>query len=1008
MKNKSTKVTIILFTSLIVIIILSLRVSWLNYFQVETLDPAESGFIDLTDAVLSEGNFYSLEGEWHFHPEKWVDPGNITETSTTADVPSNWPDELLNYDHSMIGKGSYQLQVDLPEDFTDEAGIRFYEIIAAAEVYVNGQLVYKRNDLNHSWEDRGLKRGPIDIYFKPPENEILNIVIHVSNFNQTAQGGIHRDIFISSAEQIRSLSFLSKALQLSVGIIFILHALYAFTLYFLQKKYAQTFLVTFGFMLLLFASGVFMDDETLYMPPLTMSEHYRLLLMIFLTTLFVMFKIISNIFNVSKWNNRVILILFISLLGIALLFPYENLKVLVRLIIVLYPIIIGLMLYVTVSSIVKGNKYGYFILAFLLAYSSNIFWGALIKTNVIQIPFYPFDFIFSMVALIGLVLKRHSDVTGENEKQADIIIQNEKSKDSFLANTAHELRNPLHGIMVINETLLNHLHTKPKEAIEKDLILSHKIALQMKYILNDLQDYTLLKEQRLRIDRQPVNIQAVITTITDILMYQRNRNSVQFRINLPSDLPAAHGDEQRLFQIFYNVLHNAVKFTEEGEIVITASSSENVLHITIADSGGGIDKKDLERVLNPYEQGAGSSQGGIGLGLNISRELTLLHDGEFSINSLEREGVTVHIKLPAADGKTISNEIISSGNPNKMDLASTYDEKVSDLPKVLVVDDNPLNLDILEKALYPEFNVVKASSGEEGLVKLSRETFYLVISDVMMAEMSGYEFTRNVRKHYDLAELPILHLTARQHTDDLVAGLNSGANDYVSKPIERDELLARVRTLINMKRAAYEKVETEAAWLQAQIKPHFLYNTMNAIASLSQTDPDRMIDLLYEFGSYLKNSFQLPPENGLISLNEELKIIKPYLYIEQSRFPEKLEVIYDIQNADTIFIPRLAIQTLVENAVNHGALKNKGEGIVRVTSRYNGQKATIVISDNGYGNAQKLTELLENQQTTGVGLVNAHTRIKFINGKGLTIEKNSYGGISIIISLPGGDHFDNN
>ncbi|MCE7791739.1 ATP-binding protein [Salipaludibacillus sp. CUR1] len=1000
MQNKSPKINIILFTLLTVIIILSFRVSWLNYFQPETFHPVENGYIDLTDAALSEDKYYLLEGEWHFYPEKWIDPADIPEESVTVSVPSNWPDELLNSDQSMIGKGSYHLQIDLPEDISNEAGIRFYEIIAAAEIYVNGLSVYTRNDLNHSWGDKGMQRGPVDIYFEPPEGETLDIVVHVSNFNQTAQGGINQDVVISSGDQISSLSFLSKALQFSAGVILILHALYAFILYFMQKKFAATFLVTFGFMLLLFAFGIFIDDETLYMPPLTMSEHSRLLLTIFVSTLFVMFKIISDIFNVSKRKNRHVFVLYISLIGLIMFFPYENLRVLVRFIFGVYPVVIGSMIYFTVCSILRGNTYGYFILAFLLAYSSNAVWGALIKINVIHIPFYPFDFIFSMVALIALVLKRHSDVTNENEKQADLIIQNEKSKDTFLANTAHELRNPLHGIMVINDTLLNHLKTKPKDEIEKDLILSHKIALQMKFILDDLQDYTLLKEQRLRINRKPVNIQAVVTTIRDILMFQTKRDSVQFKTDFPDDLSAAYGDEQRLFQIFYNLLHNAVKFTEKGEIRVSAVSSKNCLHITIADSGLGITQKDLNRILNPYEKGNDSTQSGIGLGLNISRELTLLHGGEFSIDSAEDQGVTVNIKLPSANKKNMSDETVFYENGDETKSAATYDGAAPDSPKVLIVDDDPFNLDILEKALQPEFNVVKASSGEEGLAKLSKQTFYLVINDVMMSGMSGYEFTKNIRKHYDLAELPVLHLTARHHTDDIITGLNSGANDYVSKPIEREELLARVHTLVNLKRAANEKVETEAAWLQAQIKPHFLYNTMNAIASLSQTAPDQMVDLLYEFGAYLKNSFQLPLESGLISLSDELKIIKPYLYIEQTRFPKKLEVIYDTQDADTIFIPRLAIQTLVENAVNHGALKSNKKGIVRLESRNNKHEATITISDNGPGNVQELTKFIQQQHTSGVGLINSHERIKFINCKGLTIEKNSLGGISIIISIP--------
>ncbi|SES30661.1 ATP-binding protein [Salisediminibacterium halotolerans] len=996
------KLKIILFILLILTVILSIRVSWLNHYLPAESSSAENGHIDLSDAVLDD-EYYLLDGEWLFFPGQWVDPAEVpADEGFAVEIPSDWPDEELPSDEPMTGKGSYLLQLDMPESMSGEAGIRFYDVIAAAKVYVDGELIYQRNDLKHSSEDRGMQRGPINVFFDHSAGETVNIVVQASNFNQIAQGGINRDVIISSEEKISSLSFLSNALQFSVGIILFIHAIYAFILYFMQKKSSNSFLLSFGILLLLFTSGVIIDDEILYMPPLTMEEHNRLLTAIFICTLFIMYKLISDIFQTSRRKNKYIFVFFVFLLSLIAFFPYEHIQLLILFLFSVYPVVIGAMIAYTIQSIVRGNQYGYFILAFLLAYSSNAFWGALIKTNVIQIPFFPFDFIFSTAALIGLVLKRHADISSENEKQAALIIENEKNKDTFLANTAHELRNPLHGITVITNTLLKNLNSMSKDSIEKDLVLNHTIALQMKFILNDLQDYTLLQEQRLQINKHSVNINAVVTTIIDVLLHQTNNSEVQIKTDLAHDLAPIYGDEQRLFQIFYNLLHNAVKFTEKGEIRISAYSSGDFAYFTITDSGVGIAQSELNRILAPYEKGTDSTQSGIGLGLNISRDLVLLHDGEFEMVSAEGAGVTIDIKLPTADEEAAEIEMENPLTYDKKEneTAATLDSVITDKPPVLVIDDDQANLDILEKALQPEFTVTKISSAKEGLAKLSQHTFYLVISDIMMSEMSGYELTRNIRKRYDLSELPILHLTAKHLAEDIITGLQSGANDYVSKPIDPDELLARVRTLVNMKKASFEKVETEAAWLQAQIKPHFLYNTMNAIASLSQTDSDKMVDLLYEFGAYLKNSFQIPRESGLISLTEELMIIKPYLYIEETRFKNKIEVQYNIHDADMIFLPRLALQTLVENAVNHGALKSREKGVIHISSETDQHEAIITISDNGPGDPETLYEMLEHQQAHGVGLRNSHERIKFINGKGLQIEKNRLGGISIIIVLP--------
>src|SRR5690625_6872797 len=151
--------------------------------------------------------------------------------------------------------------------------------------------------------------------------------------------------------------------------------------------------------------------------------------------------------------------------------------------------------------------------------------------------------------------------------------------------------------------------------------------------------------------------------------------------------------------------------------------------------------------------------------------------------------------------------------------------------------------------LSSEYNVFTTSSGKKALELLQTEEFDLIISDVMMPHMSGYELTQKIREQFSISELPILLLTARNQLEDIHTGFLVGANDYITKPVEALELKARVEALTNLKQSVQEQLHMEAAWLQAQIKPHFLFNTLNSIASLSEVDPSKMVKLINEFRS---------------------------------------------------------------------------------------------------------------------------------------------------------------
>ncbi|MGG2084154.1 response regulator [Lysinibacillus pakistanensis] len=316
--------------------------------------------------------------------------------------------------------------------------------------------------------------------------------------------------------------------------------------------------------------------------------------------------------------------------------------------------------------------------------------------------------------------------------------------------------------------------------------------------------------------------------------------------------------------------------------------------------------------------------------------------------------------------------------------------------RILIVDDDAVNLQVLVNAFSTDsFEIETALSGVEALDMLQNNSYDLVISDIMMPHMSGYDLAKHIRKKLSISELPILFLTARQQSEDIQRAFLSGANDYVKKPMEYMELKSRVQALIQVKQSSEERLRIEAAWLQAQIQPHFFFNTLNSIISLHGVDEEKMEELLLAFSDYLQTSFDFQNVDLVVPIDYELKLVRSYLAIEQIRFGDKVQVIWDIPENIELFVPPLSIQTLVENAVQHGILPRRGGGTVTIRIVETEQHFNITISDNGVGfdnNGPK--------EKRGVGLVNTQQRLKQLFGVELTIKSVVGQGSTISLQIP--------
>lgn len=987
------------------------------------------GEIDLSHWDFDENGIVDLNGEWNFYWKQqleFLEVRNLKSTEKNFDVlPDIWiHNKAKDNDISMFGYGTYYVKVKT--NSKDKLlALKLPEIQTSYSLYVNDELISKAGEAGKDKAAAKAALKPGVVTFTVPSDEFY-IIIHVSNYYGSL-GGIWKPIQIGLPKDInKSFEYDIKKDLFIIGTMLVV-AIYYLSIFFMRRNEKASLYLSFMCIIILsrvsilnsyfiydifphasYEAVTFLNFFTIYWGPI-----------VFALFIFELFPI-----KAYKSLEKVMIVLGVLETLISMLVPsyvYTSKTLYFDAI----GVIIGLIcLYsITRAFIAKKEAAGTVLISsifivFALVYDT--FFEIRYINGSIEIS--PFAF-FICVLLQALILAKKFSKDYVAVKSMSVKLQEaletekflteklkrlDKLKDEFLANTSHELKTPLNGMISITEAIMRGAEGSLNEMQKKNLSLVVSNGKRLTNLINDILDVSKFKNKDVKLSIKSINIRNSIYSVINVLKYLNTNEKVCIIGNVPEDLPLALADEDRFKQIMYNLIGNAIKFTSDGNITVYAKEEKDFIKIIVEDTGKGIPEDKIEIIWNAFEQVEASitrNYGGVGLGLSITKHLVELHGGVVCVESEVGKGSRFSFTLP------ISKEALSEAEGKIDEYINDYQIKLT-LPEkieqngeeILLVDDNIVNLYSIVNILKLDgYNITSVNSGKKALEMIkSRIPYSLVILDVMMPEMSGYEICKIIRENNTMFQMPVLMLTAYNQLDNMILSFKEGANDFLQKPFEAEELLARVRTLIQLKKSVEKALSMETAFLQAQIKPHFLYNVLNSIVSICDKNSEEASEVIIEFANYLRTSFSFNNLEDFIPLSKELDYVHSYLKLEKVRFGEKFKVEYDFENNNEIMIPPLVIQPIVENSIRHGINHKYQGGDIKISIMDEPTGTKITISDNGKGIAkEKLNSLFnEDKKNLSVGLRNIDMRLKRLYGRGLQIESEEGVGTTVVIFIP--------
>ncbi len=809
---------------------------------------AVNGVIDLTAWDFEKQGTVKLNGSWEFYWDRLLEPKDFAHPLLPAKtgyftMPGSWNDYETG--HEKIpgqGYGTFRLTVRIGNR-DGIYGLKILHMATAYRMWVDGALLSSNGTVGTSRDAMVPQYLPKISMFRP-KGATVPIVLQVSNFYHR-KGGPWEVIEFGTADQIIEKRENRSHFELFIFGALLIMAVYHFALYFFRMK--DTSPLYFGIVCLAIVGRQIMTGERFFISQfpsinweVALKTEYICFYMFM--PLFMMYfeKLFPREFSkpllrVSQWLGTAFILFVIVTPATVYSYSIQAYQIIT--------IAFGLYLhYVTIRAIMKKREG-----AILVIVSGGIFFITLINDIFVANEFYyaihlvPLGLLVFITSQSIILSRRFSNAFSTVETQSEQLKINEEElreknvalensnriKDMFLANTSHELRTPLHGMIGLSESMLEgSAGALPPKAVENlSLIASsgHRLA----GMVNDLLDMAKIQDEGLSLNLRPLDLRSLGEMVVRLSIPLAGGKPLEIINSITQGIPAAQADEDRLRQVLHNLVGNAIKFTNKGRVELSARLVDRpdgeddeggwpMIEVTVSDTGIGVPEEYREKIFEAYQQvdgGDARAYSGTGLGLAIAKRIVELHGGAIRVEPNPGGGSLFSFTLPALRGVMADNQdaVVIEG----MNDASHEDVTVraplsgeigggafDNNPVLLVVDDDPVNVRVLQSYFESKRCTVRtALDGISALECLDRDgSIELVLLDIMMPVMSGYEVCRRIRTTRSTEQLPVVMLTAKNMMADIDAAFEAGANDYIVKPFRISELHARVSTMLKLRK----------------------------------------------------------------------------------------------------------------------------------------------------------------------------------------------------------------
>lgn len=481
-----------------------------------------------------------------------------------------------------------------------------------------------------------------------------------------------------------------------------------------------------------------------------------------------------------------------------------------------------------------------------------------VTNSIIEVTFF-------VLVVINALIGRYGSIASEDQLKREVaksigLLQKLKDADRqktlFFQNISHEFRTPLTLIMGPLESILMDGFCHLERSVKEQLLIVQRNAGRLLGLINQLLDLSKLDENKMRLKMVRGNISALVADT--VASFQGYAEKLEIQLSMADTFQELqmNYDPQMIEKVLTNLISNALKFTAGGgwiRVSLSKSNDGKEIVISVKDSGRGIPQKELPFIFDRFHQADGSitrNQEGTGIGLNLAKGFVELHGGRIEVASAVNKGTEFRVYLPTAAAMNEQHPAEDIEAPNGGEDIYFYERSISErqsedeLPSecadnrkahVLIVDDNKDMRQHIRRILDRRYFVSEAVDGKEGLQKALEIVPDIILSDVMMPKMDGYEFCRRIGSSDVLRDVPVILITARASEEMMVEGLSSGAYEYITKPFSQKVLLAKIDSILDRLQEHKKQVQYDGltgllnreSWLR-QVSREFERNKRNS------------------------------------------------------------------------------------------------------------------------------------------------------------------------------------